>query len=98
MDELNSPFEILSVRMLQFCIAVTTAGKSLHLQQGVCLLTSKWEFLLLCVISCVTTLGAPSEVALKVIFAGTAVLQSVQFLILVSSVALQLGPVMVLIT
>lgn len=33
--------------------------------------------------------------ALKVIFAGTAVLQSVLFLILVSSVALQLGPLVV---
>lgn len=96
MDELNTTlFEILSVGMFSFVMLWPQLWRSLHLQQGVCLLASKWEFLLLCVISCVTTLGAQSEVALKVIFADTAVLQSVLFLILVSSVALQLGPLVV---
>lgn len=98
MDELSTLFEILSVVVLQFCIAVATSVKVSPSAAGRLPADLHWEFLLLCVISCVTALGAQSEVALKVMFVGTAVLQSVQFLILVSSVALQLGPVMVIIT
>lgn len=91
MHGVNILFETLSVGILSlFCVAVNTAVKITLYAAG-----SLFTDLLIAIPSVLGSflsaiLGAQHEVAVKVVFASTAMLQIVLFPIMVSSVAVQL--------